>query len=46
MPDPEPFDQFLARTASAQLEPYLKAFLASPAGRPWTYRPWRPNSRK
>jgi hypothetical protein len=31
MPDPEPFDQFLARTASAQLEPHLKALRASPA---------------
>jgi hypothetical protein len=29
---PEPFDQFLARTAAARLEPYREAFLASPAG--------------
>ncbi len=33
MSQPEPFDQFLARTASAQLESYLKFFRASPAGK-------------
>ena len=32
MPEPEPLDQFLARSASAQLEPYLKHFRLTPAG--------------